>query len=135
MLKFHFSYKNQFEIVPILVGSLSAEREACYGRVLASYLADPQNLFVISSDFCHWGQRFRYTYYDHSHGSIYQSIEGLDRAVRCCYEIDGFYDSHYLCAGYEYHRKSQPHRVHQLFKEVRKHYMWKTPHRNTITGM
>ncbi|KAF5285718.1 hypothetical protein FQA39_LY16524 [Lamprigera yunnana] len=74
------TYKNQFTILPILVGSLSSEKEACYGRILSSYLADPQNLFVISSDFCHWGQRFRYTYYDRSYGNIYQSIEGLDRA-------------------------------------------------------
>lgn len=75
------SFKNQFTIVPILVGSLSPDREACYGRILASYLADPKNLFVISSDFCHWGHRFRYTYYDPSCGSIHQSIEGLDREV------------------------------------------------------
>lgn len=74
------TYKNQFTIVPILVGSLSSEKEAFYGRLLSSYLADPQNLFVISSDFCHWGQRFRYTYYDRSCGNIYQSIETLDRA-------------------------------------------------------
>ncbi|XP_022914947.1 protein MEMO1 [Onthophagus taurus] len=74
------NFKHQFTVVPILVGSLSQDREACYGRILSSYLADPQNLFVISSDFCHWGHRFRYTYYDRSYGSIYQSIEGLDRA-------------------------------------------------------
>ncbi|XP_072401888.1 protein MEMO1 [Diabrotica undecimpunctata] len=73
------NYKNQFTIVPILVGSLSHEKEACYGRILSNYLADPKNLFIISSDFCHWGHRFRYTYYDRSYGNIYQSIEGLDR--------------------------------------------------------
>ena len=79
---FPFSYKHQFTIVPILVGSLSPEREACYGRILSSYLGDPQNLFIISSDFCHWGHRFRYTYYARSYGNIYQSIEELDRLVR-----------------------------------------------------
>nr|CAI5867676.1 unnamed protein product [Callosobruchus analis] len=73
------NFKNQFTIVPILVGSLSPDREACYGRILSSYLADPKNLFIISSDFCHWGHRFRYTYYDRTYGNIYQSIEGLDR--------------------------------------------------------
>lgn len=78
---YSFSYKHQFTIIPILVGSLSAEREACYGRILSSYLADPQNLFVISSDFCHWGRRFRYTYYDRSFSSIHESIEELDRTV------------------------------------------------------
>ncbi|KAB0794446.1 hypothetical protein PPYR_11358 [Photinus pyralis] len=74
------TYKDQFTIVPILVGSLSPEQEATYGRLLSSYLADPQNLFVISSDFCHWGQRFRYTYHDRACGNIQQSIEALDRA-------------------------------------------------------
>ncbi|KAF7279720.1 protein MEMO1 [Rhynchophorus ferrugineus] len=73
------NFKNQFTIVPILVGSLIPDREAYYGRILAPYLADPKNLFVISSDFCHWGHRFRYTYYDRSYGNIYQSIEELDR--------------------------------------------------------
>ncbi|KAG8277522.1 Protein memo1 [Homalodisca vitripennis] len=72
-------YKDQFTIVPVLVGSLSPEREAAYGRIFARYLAEPQNLFVISSDFCHWGQRFRYTYYDRNWGDIYQSITRLDR--------------------------------------------------------
>nr|CAG4638603.1 EOG090X09ZA [Cyclestheria hislopi] len=66
-------------IVPILVGSLSPDREAHYGRILSKYLADPCNFFVISSDFCHWGQRFRYTYYDKSCGDIYQSIQRLDQ--------------------------------------------------------
>lgn len=34
---------------------------------------------MISSDFCHWGQRFRYTYYDRSVGEIWQSIQKLDK--------------------------------------------------------
>lgn len=67
--------------MPVLVGSLSPEREASYGRIFARYLAEPQNLFIISSDFCHWGQRFRYTYYDRNWGEIYQSITRLDRMV------------------------------------------------------
>lgn len=77
-----FSYKDSFTIVPVLVGSLTPEKEAIYGRIFSRYLADPQNLFVISSDFCHWGHRFRYTYYDRSWGEIYQSIQTLDRTVR-----------------------------------------------------
>jgi len=72
-------YKNNFQIVPIMVGSLTPEREAKFGGILAKYLADPSNLFVISSDFCHWGQRFHYDYYDESKGHIYQSIQHLDK--------------------------------------------------------
>ncbi len=70
-----------FTIVPIMVGSLSVESERLYGEILAPYLEDPSNLFVISSDFCHWGNRFHYTYYDKSCGHIHQSIEKLDKQV------------------------------------------------------
>ena len=68
-----------FTIVPILVGSLSPEKEALYGKLLSKYLGQTENLFVISSDFCHWGSRFNYQYYDKKWGAIYQSIEQLDR--------------------------------------------------------
>jgi hypothetical protein len=52
------------KIVPILVGSISAAKEDAFGNVLAPYLADERTLFVVSSDFCHWGTRFRFTYYN-----------------------------------------------------------------------
>lgn len=68
-----------------MVGSLTVEREAAYGQLLAPYLADPSNLFVVSSDFCHWGQRFRYTYYNQQCGQIHQSIEALDKMVCICF--------------------------------------------------
>lgn len=57
------------------------DQEALYGQLLMPYLLDPNNLFVISSDFCHWGQRFNYTYYEKSSGPIYKCIEKLDKAV------------------------------------------------------
>ncbi|EEA22867.1 hypothetical protein TMatcc_001723 [Talaromyces marneffei ATCC 18224] len=50
-------------LVPIMVGSTKAETERAVGALLATYLADSSNAFIISSDFCHWGQRFGYTYY------------------------------------------------------------------------
>lgn len=65
-------------MVPILVGAIDKVQEADYGSILAPYLADPANFFVVSSDFCHWqvvpcrfctfltlyrGTRFRYTFY------------------------------------------------------------------------
>lgn len=73
-------FKDQFTIVPVMIGSLSPDVEQMYGEIFAKYLADPQNLFVISSDFCHWGSRFRYTYYDKSAGPIWKSIENLDKS-------------------------------------------------------
>ncbi|XP_013406636.1 protein MEMO1-like [Lingula anatina] len=73
------SRQGQFTIVPVLVGSLSTDKERHYGQIFSRFLADPENLFVISSDFCHWGKRFHYTHYDKSCGDIWQSIETLDR--------------------------------------------------------
>ncbi|KDR85037.1 hypothetical protein GALMADRAFT_313909 [Galerina marginata CBS 339.88] len=51
------------QIVPIVVGAISEEVEASFGSILAPYLASEDTFFVISSDFCHWGTRFSYTYY------------------------------------------------------------------------
>mmetsp|Transcript_84925 Transcript_84925/g.263790 ORF Transcript_84925/g.263790 Transcript_84925/m.263790 type:complete len:243 (-) Transcript_84925:118-846(-) len=75
-------------LVPILVGRTSAQDEAYYGRVLAPYLEEEGCLFVVSSDFCHWGARFQYTrtgppalaetYRDGPHPEN-AGIEGLDR--------------------------------------------------------
>jgi AmmeMemoRadiSam system protein B len=63
MLSRNFSAGSFPPLVPILVGSTSPEVEKEYGKLLAPYLADPSNVFIISSDFCHWGSRFSYTYY------------------------------------------------------------------------
>ncbi|KAJ2079459.1 hypothetical protein H4R24_003757 [Coemansia sp. RSA 988] len=87
---------NEVRLVPILVGNLRFGKEQQYGKLLAPYLADKQNLFVISSDFCHWGSRFGYTLYKESENSravmlsrrsdrptgipVWQSIERLDFA-------------------------------------------------------
>ncbi|KAI7781130.1 duf52 domain containing protein [Diaporthe eres] len=50
-------------IVPILVGDNNGAKEKEFGQLLAKYLEDPDNAFVVSSDFCHWGSRFSYTAY------------------------------------------------------------------------
>jgi len=68
-----------YTLVPILVGDLSFESEAKYAQALAPYFDSPDNFFVISSDFCHWGKRFQYTYFDKHKSQIWQSIEDLDR--------------------------------------------------------
>jgi AmmeMemoRadiSam system protein B len=69
---------HEVKLVPVLVGSLDKQAEELFGKVFAPYLNDPQNFFVISSDFCHWGKRFSYTYYDPSRGPIHESIHWLD---------------------------------------------------------
>lgn len=80
-------------LVPIMIGNTSASVERRLGQLLAPYLSDPANAFVVSSDFAHWGQRFRYTHYQPSTGpavnlsassrapkdpQIYESIKAVD---------------------------------------------------------
>lgn len=71
---------DSWSLIPVLVGSLSSAKQVSYGKIFAKYLADPRNLFVISSDFCHWGHRFHFNPYDPSSNvPIHEHIENLDR--------------------------------------------------------
>eukprot|EP00795_Rhopilema_esculentum_P003522 gene3522-1906_t len=88
-------YRGSFTVIPVLVGSTNKHREAVYGEIFSNYILQPENFFVISSDFCHWGKRFRYTYVDKSFGKIHQSIEALDRMGMDLIErldVDGFHE-------------------------------------------
>ncbi|KAG0049915.1 hypothetical protein BGZ83_005261 [Gryganskiella cystojenkinii] len=79
-LEMHLPYiykvfeKKTIQVVPIVVGALNETTERLYGKLLAPYLDDPENLFVVSSDFCHWGTRFDYTYYTDEYGAVTQSL-------------------------------------------------------------
>lgn len=79
------------KIIPILV--LDADEALTHNlvKILSPYINDPSNHFIISSDFCHWGERFGYTkYFDRNDQlvnyslskaslPIYKSIEKLDK--------------------------------------------------------
>lgn len=47
-------------IVPVLVGDGSEQEEKTFGELLSQYVKDPDTAWIVSSDFCHWGQRFSY---------------------------------------------------------------------------
>ncbi|RMZ69358.1 duf52 domain [Pyrenophora seminiperda CCB06] len=66
-------------IIPIMVGNTDAATEAHYGALLAPHLAMTTNIFVISSDFCHWGTRFRYTYYQPADASPATQLKASSR--------------------------------------------------------
>lgn len=73
-----------FSIVPVLVGEENKPKgftHAFYANILLPYFQDPETLFIISSDFCHWGSRF--VYQDVPRGMedapLYKAIEALDR--------------------------------------------------------
>lgn len=73
--------ETDIKIVPLMVGQLEQEMFPKYARTLKKYMEDPKTLFVVSSDFCHWGKRFRFThkFEEFSDDKIYESIEKLDR--------------------------------------------------------
>ncbi|KAJ6244179.1 protein memo1 [Anaeramoeba flamelloides] len=72
------------KIVPIMVGRLDLETQKECGQVLKQYFQDPNTLFVISSDFCHWGIRFGFikTYESKKKNNkrlpIWKSIQKID---------------------------------------------------------
>jgi AmmeMemoRadiSam system protein B len=68
------------KLVPILVGNAKPRTEIKFGELLAPYLEDPGNFFIISSDFCHWGSRFRYTYYVPETGKPHH-LKSTDKAT------------------------------------------------------
>ena len=68
-----------FKLIPIMVGNLNEKAEEYFGGVFKKYLEAERTLFVISSDFCHWGTNFDYQPYDKNDGDIFQSIEKLDK--------------------------------------------------------
>jgi len=65
--------------IPIMVGSLNENKEKQYAKLLNKYISQEGTIVVVSSDFCHWGKRFRYTNQIGDYNHIYESIEALDR--------------------------------------------------------
>ncbi|KOS15985.1 hypothetical protein Malapachy_3049 [Malassezia pachydermatis] len=119
-LEMHYPYirkvwdSHPVTIVPILVGDMSAFTRQKIAQYLAKYAADPSVGIVVSSDFCHWGERFRYTRYQASHDAapqvltsrspssayaacpIHKSIEALDidAMARISFDKGGVWHAH-----------------------------------------
>lgn len=69
---------NNTLIVPIIVGHVDDPLDSEYAALLQKYYDHEDNLFVFSTDFCHWGKRFGFTYYNKKDGDICDSIQKLD---------------------------------------------------------
>jgi len=77
------------QIVPIVVGGLSAVQCRAAAAQVAKIL-DEDSLLIISTDFTHYGPRFRYTpFKDTPRAELREKIRELDmRAVRCVEDLD-----------------------------------------------
>mmetsp|Transcript_25359 Transcript_25359/g.22479 ORF Transcript_25359/g.22479 Transcript_25359/m.22479 type:complete len:141 (+) Transcript_25359:457-879(+) len=63
-----------------MFGELTYEEEVQFGAILADYLKDAETLFIISTDFCHWGAN--YNFYPHDttiSEDIQEYVEYLDK--------------------------------------------------------
>jgi len=66
------------KLVPLMVGHVPEHSYPIYGKILARYFNDPSTLFIISTDFCHWGTRFKFTHRFPDTTTISSSINKLD---------------------------------------------------------
>ena len=72
-------FGNDVKVVPILVGSLSLHILKSFKSAMEVFIRDDSTVFLVSSDFCHWGQRFGFQPFLKSPGSIHKNIEDLDK--------------------------------------------------------
>ena len=78
------------KLVPLMVGDIPESKYAAYAEVLLPLFLDDKTVFVVSSDFCHWGQRFRFTHKFDDEPLIHNSIERLDRQGMQLIEAQNF---------------------------------------------
>lgn len=67
-------------ILPIMCGNISNSKESEYGSLLAEIVARKDVFSVVSTDFCHWGERFSYQPTPSTTTTkIFEYIQNLDR--------------------------------------------------------
>jgi AmmeMemoRadiSam system protein B len=51
---------DRVRVLPIMIGGINTKKEEHFGSVLKEIIARPNIITIVSTDFCHWGKRFRY---------------------------------------------------------------------------
>ena len=60
LIRRSFKQKSNVTIVPVIVGVIDEKLAEEYGKRFSKYFDDENTVFIISSDFCHWGPHFAY---------------------------------------------------------------------------
>lgn len=90
-------------ILPIMVGDISFSLESEYGSLLTEIIAREDVFSILSTDFCHWGERFSYqprpsttTTATTKVPEIFEFIQDLDQqGMRCIEKKDpGAFDNY-----------------------------------------
>ncbi len=71
--------EHPFKLVPIMVGAVNKQQQEYYGKIFSEFIKDEKTLFIISSDFCHWGDNFDYQPLEGNIKEAYKFIESLDK--------------------------------------------------------
>ena len=62
-----------------MVGDIPEDKYAAYAELLLPLFMDERTVFIVSSDFCHWGRGFDFMHQFDDEPIIHRSIERLDR--------------------------------------------------------
>lgn len=92
LIKYVFGNQD-VEIIPILVGSLNDEREEKITNILKPLITAPDSLFIISSDFTHWGEIFKFTAFANSKKPLSMQPQLFD--TKAMQIIEGFNFDHF----------------------------------------
>ncbi|EDO17385.1 hypothetical protein Kpol_1060p41 [Vanderwaltozyma polyspora DSM 70294] len=65
---------DKIKVIPMMVSHNTEDIDTKIAEFILKKFRDPKNLFIISSDFCHWGRRFRFTGYVGSPEELQDSI-------------------------------------------------------------
>lgn len=123
-------------IVPIMISHNSSRNDYRLGKILSEYFQDEATVFIISSDFCHWGRRFNFTGYVGEKAEVQEAlaedteIESLTARSKLSHHQVPIWESieildHYAMAILS---QKEPHDKYELWK----HYLEVTG--NTICG-
>jgi hypothetical protein len=53
-------FGDKAKVIPIIVGQNDNKMIEDYGKLFSTYFDRDDTIFIISSDFCHWGDHFDY---------------------------------------------------------------------------
>lgn len=62
-----------------MVGNIPEDKFAAYAELLLPLFLDERTVFIVSSDFCHWGFEYDYSFKFEDEPLIYKSVERLDK--------------------------------------------------------
>ncbi|CCE61546.1 hypothetical protein TPHA_0A04710 [Tetrapisispora phaffii CBS 4417] len=66
---------DKVKVVPMIVSHNSEAVDTKLANVLKNEFMNPETIFIVSSDFCHWGRRFQYTGYVGNSEELKDSLE------------------------------------------------------------